>query len=213
MHAEHATHGGGHDDHAHHVGSMQHDFSDVARFEAMFESPDRAGWQRPVEVVAMLELEQGQTVVDLGTGTGYFLPFLSVAVGPRGYVIALDTESAMIDHVRARAEREGIANVEAHVVGPDDPGLANESVDRVLVVNTWHHLSERGAYAARLRAALRPGGAIVVVDFTAEASQGPPVSERIAPETVAVELAGAGLVTAVLDERLPDQYVVRGRLP
>jgi predicted methyltransferase len=211
---DHAAHHGMAGEHAHGHGTMdhvQHDFSDVARFEAMFDAPDRVAWQHPVSVVAMLEATPGQTVVDLGTGTGYFLPFLSVAVGTHGHVLALDTEAAMIAHVTERMTREGITNVEARTVGASDPGLAPESVDHVLVVDTWHHLTGRNAYAEALRTALRPGGSVVVVDFTAEASHGPPVADRVSPESVALELTNAGFRSEVLAEDLPEQYVVRGR--
>lgn len=207
-HGEHPHHG-----HDHTMATMQHDFSDVARFEAMFDAPDRSDWQRPVEVVRMLEIAPEQTVADLGTGTGYFLPFLSVAVGPTGHVLGLDVEPAMVEHVRARAERQGMTNVEARVVQSADPGLAAESVDHVLVVDTWHHLPDRAAYATRLRDALRPGGTIVVVDFTADASHGPPVADRVSAETVALELTNAGLEAEILAEQLGEQYAVRGRRP
>ncbi len=205
-------HGGGEHAHgAHAHGSMQHDFSDVARFEAMFDAPDRVAWQHPVEVTQLVGISPGQTVADLGTGTGYFLPYLSVAVGPSGHVLALDSEPAMIEHVRARAEREGIVNVEARAVAADDPGLAPESVDHVLVVDTWHHFGDRTAYATRLGQALRPGGSVVVVDFTQESAHGPPVEARVRAETVAHELTAAGLSAEIVTETLPDQYVVRGR--
>lgn len=194
----------------HHGEGATHDFSDVARFEAMFDAPGRAAWQRPVEVVQRLGASAGEVVVDLGTGTGYFLPFLSLAVGPAGRVVALDSEPAMVAHVRQRAAREGLANVDAREVTAADPGLAPASVDRVLIVDTWHHVPERAAYAARLRDALRPGGTVLVVDFTREADHGPPPEMRLPPETVVTELAAAGLDAAIdADETLPDQYVVR----
>jgi predicted methyltransferase len=194
--------------HAH--GGMQHDFSDVERFEAVFDAPERAAWQRPVEVVRLLGAAPGQTVVDLGTGTGYFLPYLSVAVGPEGSVLGLDTERAMVEHVQQRAGREGLANVEARVVPADAAGLAPASVDRILIVNTWHHLQGRPRYAARLREALRPGGEVLVVDFTLESPQGPSVDHRLPPDRVVEELTAGGLdATVVSEEGLPDQYVVR----
>jgi SAM-dependent methyltransferase len=188
---------------------MQHDFSDVARFEAMFDAPGRARWQRPVEVVGLLDLTPGETVADLGAGTGYFVPYLAAAVGPRGRVIALDSEPAMVAHLRRRADAEGIAVVEAREVAADAPGLEPGSVDAILVVDTWHHLPDRARYAARLREALREGGVLLVVDFTLETTQGPPVDARLAPEVVVRELEAGGLRAVVVEESLPDQYVVR----
>lgn len=188
---------------------MQHDFSNVEQFEAMFDAPDRDGWQRPAEVLALLDVARGATVADLGTGTGYFLPFLSVAAGSTGRVLALDAEPAMVEHVRARAAREGLANVEARAVGAEDPRLEPGTVDRVLIVNTWHHLPDRPRYAGRLREALRPGGTILVVDFTRESPEGPPPEVRIPAETVVEEMRAGGLTAEIVSEQLGWQYVVR----
>ncbi len=211
----HADHSAGHPG-AHHAGAESgdphhHDFSDVDRFAAIFDAPDRDAWQRPDEVVSLLSITQGMTVADLGTGTGYFLARLSAAVGERGQVVALDVEPAMIEHVRQRAERENLPNVQARAVSASDPGLAAASVDRILIVDTWHHLADRRAYAAKLRQALRPGGAVLVVDFTLDSPHGPPASMRVPPETVREELEAAGLrAEIVAGEELPMQYVVRG---
>ena len=189
-----------------------HDFSDVARFEAMFDAPDRDAWQHPDDVVALLGLSPAMTVADLGTGTGYFLARLSRAV-PEGRVLALDVEPAMIDHVRARAEHEGLANVEARVVAPDDPGLSAASVDRVLCVDTWHHIGARAEYLARLAPMLRPGGTLLIVDFTREAEHGPPPAMRLSADDVTAELAAAGWTAAILDEDLPMHWIVRATPP
>ncbi len=199
---EHAHHGGG--------GSV-HDFSDVERFAAMFDDPERSEWQHPAEVIALLGLAEGMTVVDLGAGTGYFVPHLAAAVGSSGRVLALDVEPKMVAHMRQRFEAAELGNARAQIVLPDDPGLEAGSVDRILIVDTWHHIAERERYAALLRAALRPGGEIVVVDFAPESPHGPPPAMRLPQEDVAAELSSAGLEVEILEESLPWQYVVRGR--
>jgi SAM-dependent methyltransferase len=191
----------------HHTGG-HHDFSDVERFARMFDDPARDEWQRPADVVALLELEPGLRVVDLGAGTGYFLPHLAPAV-PGGEVLALDTEPAMVAHMERRIADAGITNVSARVVTPDDPGLEPVSVDRILIVDTWHHIGDRERYAARLREALRPGGFVLVVDFTPQSPYGPPPAMRLPAEQVVRELEVAGLSAHVVDEQLPYQYVVR----
>jgi SAM-dependent methyltransferase len=205
--ADHASghphaHGGGHA--AHH-----HDFSDVDRFARLFDDPERDAWQRPADVIAMLEIEPGMNVVDLGAGTGYFLRYLSEAAGAGGHVIALDTEPRMVAHMVERAEREQLANVEARVAAPDDPAL--EAVDRILIVDTWHHLADRERYAAHLARALRPGGFVLVVDFDEASPHGPPPAMRLAAETIVRELEAGGLAAEIVQEALPYQYAVRGR--
>jgi ubiquinone/menaquinone biosynthesis C-methylase UbiE len=186
------------------------DFSEAKRFAAHFDDPARDAWQKPDEVVQLLSVTPGSTVVDLGAGTGYFLGRLSKAVGDGGQVLALDAEPQMVAYSEHRARETGWKNVVARQVPYESPELAPESVDRVLIVDTWHHISDREAYAAKLRTGLRPGGAVVIVDFTLESDVGPPASHRLAPERVVQELETAGLAARIVEETLPKQYVVRG---
>jgi predicted methyltransferase len=194
----------------HSTHGLHKDFSDAPAFAAHFDDPARDAWQRPSEVIARLHIEPGSSVVDLGAGTGYFLEALSKAVGPDGRVLALDVEPEMIAFMQRRISEQGLANVEPRRVASDDPGLAPRSVARVLIVNTWHHLDRRDAYAKKLAEALQPGGEIWVIDFTLESDLGPPVGHRIAPGQVLAELKRAGLHAEVIQpEELPKQYLIR----
>jgi len=205
-------HDHGHAHHAHPEG-MQHDFSDAERWAREFDAPERDAWQQPDRVVAALALRPGDTVVDLGVGTGYFVPRLAAAVGAEGRVIGLDVEPNMVAYVKARAQQAGLTRFDARVIAADDPQLAEASADVILVVDTWHHLGGRAAYAEKLARALRPGGRVVVVDFKLESERGPPPAHRLAAEAVIAELATAGLEGEVAEVALPDQYVVIARRP
>jgi predicted methyltransferase len=192
---------------------FEHDFPDPQTYAHRLDDPARDEWQRPQEVVGLLRCEQRMTAVDLGAGTGYFIGYLSEAVGGEGRVLALDTEQSMVDTMVVRIERDELPNVRPTVVSPDDPALVPRSVDRVLVVNTWHHISERVAYAEKLLAGLRPGGLLLIVDFTMESPVGPPPHKRLTHDTVLRELEAAGFVAKVVEESLPFQYAVVGRVP
>ncbi|MBI2964258.1 MAG: methyltransferase domain-containing protein [Deltaproteobacteria bacterium] len=201
------THGG------HPAHGMQHRFEHAEDWVRVFDDPARDAWQRPAEVVRLLALSPGMTVVDLGAGTGYFVHHLSPAVGAQGRVLALDVEPDMIRYLKERVAGERLGNVEARVVQPDDPGLPDGSVDRILVVDTWHHIGDRARYGKKLAAALKPDGFVMIVDFTKESKSGPPPEMRLGPEQVAADLAGGGLGAAAVEESLPEQYVVIGRKP
>ena len=190
-----------------------HQFPDPEEYADTLDDPSRDAWQKPEEVVALLECQSGMRAVDLGAGTGYFLRDLSRCVGADGRVIALDVSPEMVELIEERIEREMLPNVDAATIAPDDPGLSARSVDRILVVNTWHHIEGRVAYARKLRQALRPNGAVLIVDFTKESPIGPPETMRLTIDTIAAELEEAGLLPEVVEETLPHQYVVRGRAP
>ena len=207
---EHAgdSHRGG----EHHGRGHHHRFDDAAGWSKVFDDPARDEWQKPARVVEVMAIAPGMTVADVGAGTGYFTPYLSRAVGPSGKVIAEDVEPDMVKWLGERANREGLANVEALLGAKDDPRLAPSSVDRVLVVDTWHHVDDRPAFAKKLAAALKPGGAVFIVDFTMDSPEGPPKHARIEPRAVVADLASAGLAAQIVtDAGLPRQYVVRGK--
>jgi predicted methyltransferase len=196
------------ENHEHHGahGSVEH-------WLPHLEDDGRDAWQRPDHLVELLEIEPGMTVADLGAGTGYFLSRLSSAVGPDGSVLALDVDPELVEFVATRCRNEGLDNIEARTIPLDDPELEPGTVDRVLTVNTWHHIDNRGSYAAKLASALAPGGRVVVVDFTRESPHGPPVDHRLTTDEVRAELEAGGFETAVIDEELPHQYVVVARRP
>lgn len=168
---------------------------------AHLDDPGRDEWQRPDEVIAAMELSAGMTVADLGAGTGYFDPHLSRAVGDMGRVIALDVDPTLVAHLRHR--HAALANVEGRL----GTSLDDASVDRVLVVDVWHHLEERTEFAKKLRRALKPGGRVCIVDAHRDAPEGPPPELRLSASTVLAEFTAAGFDARVV-KTLPKQFVV-----
>ena len=195
-------------EHEHH-GMGGHRFEKADDWAPMFDDPKRDEWQKPDAVVGALELMPAMTVADIGAGTGYFESRLADGVGARGTVFAVDVEPDMVRYMTERAKRENTPQVKPQVGAPDDPNLAPGSVDRILIVDTWHHITNRGDYARKLAAALKPGGFVLVVDFTLETHRGPPPAHRLGPDVVGGELAAAGLVVTSLAIGLPDQYVLK----
>ena len=189
--------------------AMHHRFDNAEEWSKSFDNPARDAWQQPDRVLAALELGPGMIIADIGAGTGYFSVRLARAV-PDGQVIATDIEPDMVRYLTERAAREQLPNLRAQQTPPTDPQLAAGSVDRILVVDVWHHIDDRAGYARALARALRPGGKLAIVDFTMAAKHGPPPEHRLSTDQVIAELRGAGLTAAVSATTLPDQYIVIG---
>lgn len=204
------THVDEHDHHEHH-GHMPHRFEDAEHWAQRFDDPSRDAWQKPADVIAAMAIEPGMTVADIGAGTGYFLGHLSEAVGPNGTVLGLDVEASLVTYMKKRAAESKWHNVEVRVIETSSPGADAASIDRFLIVNTWHHIDAREQYGATLAEALKPGGAVFIVEYDVTSTQGPPADHKLAPEQVIRELEASGLTAELLAEELPEQYIVRAQ--
>ncbi|MGE0812399.1 MAG: class I SAM-dependent methyltransferase [Vicinamibacterales bacterium] len=186
------------------MGHMEHKFDDPERYAKSFDDPARDAWQMPDKVIAALGLTPGQTVADIGAGTGYFSVRLARSAA-RPTVFAVDLEPKMVEHLTARAKAEGLANMRAVQASASSPNLP-APVDVVLVVDTYHHIPDRPAYFAALKARLAPGGRVAIVDFRKDAGgEGPPAEFRFTPDQIGGEMAQAGFVLDRQHEFLPRQ--------
>jgi ubiquinone/menaquinone biosynthesis C-methylase UbiE len=113
--------------------------------------------------VAALGLKPGDTVLEIGAGTGRNFPYLVEAVGPTGAVVAVDASAGMLAEAEKLVQREGWSNVE--VVHADASELqVDREVDAALFSLSYSVLPEpRPALASAWRL-LRPGGRVVVLD-------------------------------------------------
>jgi SAM-dependent methyltransferase len=200
-------HGHGHAHHAHGSSGPHHAFAGADAWTQRFDDPARDEWQYPDEVLRALELQPALHVADVGAGTGYFAVRLARAL-PRGQVLATDLEPDMVRFLDQRARREHLPNLRAVQATPAASGLAAATLDRILIVHVWHHVSARVEYVRDLAAALKAGGRLLIVEFSPESRVGPPSSMRLAPEAVMAELDSAGLSTGVSRITLPDQYII-----
>ena len=211
-HGAHGQHGRSQrDGHSMSHSTGHHRFADAEKWSRSFDDPARDAWQKPDEVVELMEIEPGMIVADVGAGTGYFMKHLAAAVGTSGRAVGLDIEPAMVEFMRKRIAEESWSNAEAREIEPDASDLEAGSLDRVLIVNTWHHIGAREDYSKTLRKALKPGGRVIIVDFTKETSHGPPPAHRLRADDVVAELEAGGLEAEIATESLPEQYVVVGR--
>jgi cyclopropane fatty-acyl-phospholipid synthase-like methyltransferase len=198
---------GEHEDHGAH-GSANHRFDDVEKWVKVFDDPERDAWQKPEVVVSAMGITPGMTVADIGAGTGYFNPHLAAAVGTEGTVIAIDIERTLVDHMTARAKQDGTPQVKPRLAPMKGPALEAGEADRVLIVDTYHHIADRAEYFAKVKAGTAAEGRLIVVDLTKTAPFGPPAEERLEPETVKAELAEAGWTFVEAVDGLPHQYVL-----
>jgi ubiquinone/menaquinone biosynthesis C-methylase UbiE len=117
---------------------------------------------------AIASLEEGQTVLDLGSGAGIDCFLAATQVGPSGKVIGVDMTHEMIDKARQNASNGGYSNVEFRLGEIEALPVADETVDVIIsncVLNLSPHEDKVLAEAWRV---LKRGGRVVVSDMVSE---------------------------------------------
>lgn len=114
--------------------------------------------------VAALGLKPGDTVLEIGAGTGRNFPYLVEAVGPGGTVIGVDASPGMLVEARKLIERHGWSNVE--LCQQDATQLdVDREIDGVLFSMSYSAMPEPRRALARAWERLRPSSRVVVLDM------------------------------------------------
>jgi ubiquinone/menaquinone biosynthesis C-methylase UbiE len=171
------------------------------------DGPARVAGMKIDEVVAALKLRAGQTVADIGAGSGLLEVPLAKAVGPGGRVYAVEIDAGFFPEIRKRAEAAQVANVETVLGTFTDPALPAKNIDLALFHDVMHHVENRAAYLKSLAAYLAPSGRIVVIDY--EGGQGPHSQQpelQVTREQLAAWMKEAGLAQVEDVKLFPDKY-------
>jgi len=128
------------------------------------DNPNRDKTQKPEEIIELMHIRPGMTVADIGTGTGYMLPFLSKAV-EGGKVIGEDIAPDFLDRARARVSSDKLTNADLILGTETDPKLPAHAVDIALVLDVYHHFNYPAKMLANIAHGLKPHAHLVIVDF------------------------------------------------
>ena len=138
---------------------------DVNEFTNRFEVESREIFARRREIVAACQIKPGETVADIGAGTGLFTRLFADAVGKKGRVIAVDISQKFLDHIASASREEGRRNVDTLLATAASTGLAPASIDVAFICDTYHHFEFPQKSMTSLFQAVRPGGRVILIDF------------------------------------------------
>jgi|SRR5271156_3498563 len=131
---------------------------------SIFDSPGRDERLQINRVMDILGIAPGKTVADIGAGSGWFTVRAARRVGASGIVYAVDINPEAIRYIGERTQKQQLHNVKTILGKPDDPLLPAGAVDSVLLLKTYHEVAEPVALLRKLRASLRPGARIGIID-------------------------------------------------
>lgn len=178
-----------------------------ARVAKTLVANDREGRQKPKELVEAIEIRPGMTVIDLGTGVGYMLPFLSKAVEPGGKVIGQDIFEDFLTRAKESAAKNSLPNVEFILGADQDPKLPPDSADVVFTLDAYHHFDYPDRTLAGIARALKKNGRLVLVDFYKNGFRDP-AHIRLDQADVIKEVESNGFQLISKSDHLPGtQYI------
>jgi len=131
---------------------------------SIFDSPGRAERLQIDRVMDLLEIGPGKKVADIGAGSGWFTILAAKRVKEAGSVYAVDINPEAIRYIEDRAQKEQLHNVRTILGHEDDPLLPANQIDSVLLLKTYHEVAKPVALLRNLRASLRPGAKVGIID-------------------------------------------------
>lgn len=137
------------------------------------ERPEREEEERLSTLVDVLKLQPGQSVCDLGAGSGVITLMMAARVGDQGKVFAVDIQQEMLDLLADKTNRLGFKQVELVLGTEKNPKLAPASLDLLLMVDVYHEFAFPYEMMAEIAKAMKPGGRVVFVEYRREDPQVP----------------------------------------
>jgi len=184
---------------------------DFSTWVERFEHEGREVYDKREQIVDALRLQPGMQVADVGAGTGLFSRLFSPRVGVSGKVYAEDISRVFVDNIGRLAREQGLGNI-VTVLGSDrDAKLPAASLDLIFVCDTYHHFEYPQSMLASLRAALKPGGRLAVIDFERDpaTSSGWVLNHvRAGKQTVIAEIEAAGFSLSREEALLTTNYFI-----
>jgi ubiquinone/menaquinone biosynthesis C-methylase UbiE len=170
---------------------------------------EREAEEDPDLAMRLIRVQRGQTVADLGAGSGYFTVRLARAVGATGRVYAADIQQGMLDLLQKAVARERLMNVIPVLGAVDDPKLPADSLDLVLMVDVYHEFSQPQTMLQRIKEALKPGGRLVLLEYRAEDPDVPILPEhKMTKAQVKLEVEHEGFKQQRVYDDLPRQHLI-----
>lgn len=127
------------------------------------EHPARLRYRNPGETLGLFGLFGGMSVLDLGCGSGLFIPEMARMVGREGTVHAVDLQAPLLEQARRRVEQSGLGErVKFYAKGAYDLPLADSSVDVAVLIAVLGEIPDRLRALVELRRVLKPGARLAI---------------------------------------------------
>jgi ubiquinone/menaquinone biosynthesis C-methylase UbiE len=172
--------------------------------------------QKFARVVEWFGIREGESVLDVGTGTGILLPFLRNAIGHTGTLVAMDFSLNMLMQANSRRSENGVAFINA---GVGAIPLKSEQFVKVTCFSAFPHFPDKQRALTEMVRVLRKGGTVWIAHLQSieelaalHGKAGGPVHRDHLPDCTTMEqlMSNAGLTDIQIVSE-PGKYLARGR--
>ncbi len=150
----------------------------------------------PASIIAQAGLQNGQTVADLGCGSGFYVLPAAQRVGNNGMVYAVDVQENKLAATQSLARQHGLKNITVIKADLDKPllDIPEGSCDSVILASILHEIDSRADLIKNAYRILKTGGKLVAVEWKKQATPiGPDMDRRISEQDLEQMLTQAGL--------------------
>ncbi|MEN0063170.1 MAG: methyltransferase domain-containing protein [Myxococcota bacterium] len=177
---------------------------------AWLERDNREAEENPAKLMALLKLKPGQSVLDLGCGSGYYARRMAREVGPKGTVYCVDLQPEMLTIAEQHAKEAGLTNLRFVQGAVDRIPLPDASIDLALLVDVYHEFSKPKEMLTDLGRVLGPKGQAAIAEFRLEGSSAAHIKtdHRMAADQVKLEWKKAGFTLKRFETKLPTQHLL-----
>ena len=173
------------------------------------ERSERETEEQPEKALDAMDIREGMVVADVGAGTGYMTLRIARRVGLTGKVYGNDVQPEMIRRLRDNAAKAKLDNIEPVLGAEADPKLPAGKMDLVLMVDVYHELSRPQEMLRKIRAALKPDGRLVLLEYRKEDPKVPiKLEHKMSVDEVKTEVEAEGFKLDKTVETLPRQHIL-----
>jgi len=125
---------------------------------------ERDTWMPIEKIFELASISEGSHVADIGCHEGYLSIHLANKVGTNGQVYAVDVREDRLDLLTEHLKSRELNNVSVILGDYDNPKLPNESLDVVVIMDTYHEMKDYMAILEHVKSSLKPGGRVVIIE-------------------------------------------------
>ena len=170
------------------------------------DRPEREEEENTTTLLLNMEIEPNDDIADIGAGSGYHV-FKMAKLARNGVIYAVDIQDEMLEEINSRKERDQLKNVRVIKGGEKSINIAENSLDKVLMVDVYHEFKYPAEMLASIKKALKPHGKLFLIEYRGE-DKSVPIKElhKMTEAQAAKEMQAAGMKLYRNIDNLPWQH-------